>query len=208
MVGVLEEAGEYLHHARVEPFLVADSVSHSATSGSRATAGVRRHDAPLLLPLEHPLPVDIPTLVELSLVLVGPLPGHLMRRVHRARTEVEKEGFVGRYLLGIGDELDGAIHQIDGEVIALLQGLGRQDGMVVVDQVGEVLVRVTAHKSVVAFEAAAERPAIERPRRAGLLTRRQVPLAERERVVAVRQKHLREESVLERDETVRTRITC
>ena len=74
--------------------------------------------------------------------------------------------------------------------------------MVVVDEVGEPLVGRPAHESVEAFESPPERPAVERPRGRRFGRRREVPLADGERVVAVLEEHLRQEAVLEPDEAV------
>ena len=159
-------------------------------------------DAEFLLPREHLLAVGVPAVVELALVLVGPFLGHLVGRMVGAGREVEEERLVGRDLFEVGDELDRLVGEIHGEVVALLRRLRRLDLMVVEDQVGIVLVRVAAEKAVVAVEAAPERPAVVRARGADLLGGRQVPFADAEGGVAVRQQHLGQEPVLERDRTV------
>ena len=203
VVGVLEEAGEDLHHAGVEPALVGGQVVPLLHVGIVARQlGVLGDDAEFLLPGEHLLAVGVPAVVELALVLVGPFLGHLVRRVVGAGGEVQEERLVRRDLLEVGDELDGLVGQIDGQVIALLGRLRRLDLVVVVDQVGIVLVGVAAEEAVVALEAAAERPAVVGAGRADLLGRGQVPLADAERVVAMRQQHLGQEAVLERDGAV------
>ena len=98
------------------------------------------------------------------------------------------------------------VDQVFGQVIALLRRLRRLNLMVVVDQVGIILVRVAAQESVIALETAAQRPTIVRTRRAGLFRGSQVPFAYRVRVVPVHQQDFGEESVLERDDPVRSRI--
>ena len=65
--------------------------------------------------------------------------------------------------------------------------------MVVVDEVGVPLVVVGAEEAVVAVEAAAERPVVVRTGAVLRLCRHEVPLAERERAVAVRTEHLRQQ---------------
>ena len=117
-----------------------------------------------------------------------------------------KNGLFGRDLLGVGDEADGLVHQVLGQVIALFRRLLRLDRVVVVHQLRVVLVRVAAEEAVVALEAAAQRPAVVGARRRDLLGRRQVPLAERVGVVAVLQQDLGEEPVLERDVAVAARV--
>ena len=128
-----------------------------------------------------------------------------MRRVVGARCEVEEERFVGRDLLEVGDELDGLVGQIDGEVVALLGRLRRLDLVVVEDQVGIVLMGVAAEETVVPVEATTQRPAIVGAGCADLFRRGQVPFADAEGGIAVREQHLGQESVLERNRTVGAR---
>ena len=78
------------------------------------------------------LAIGFPAVVELALVLVGPFLGHMVRRVHGAGAEVHEEGLIRRHLLGVGDEADGLVDQILGEVVALFGRLGRLDLVVVV----------------------------------------------------------------------------
>lgn len=78
--------------------------------------------------------------------------------------------------------------------------------MAVVNEVGVVLVRVTAQESVVALEASPKGPAVVRSGGAHLLGRGQVPLSDRESVVAMRHQHLGQESILERDLSIRTGV--
>ena len=124
MVGVRQEAGEDLHHAGVELLLVGRQRVPVLHVGIVAREfGVLRDDAQLLLPREHLLAVGIPAVVELALVLVRPLLGHVMRRVHRAGAEVHEERLVRRDLLGVGDEADRLVHQVLGQVVALFRRL-------------------------------------------------------------------------------------
>ena len=94
------------------------------------------------------------------------------------------------------------IDEILGQVVALLGRLGGRHLVVVVDQVRVVLVGVAPHEPVESLEAAAERPAVIGARGARLLGRRQVPLADGERVVALAQQDLGEKAVLEGDQPV------
>jgi hypothetical protein len=123
-----------------------------------------------------------------------------------ARREVEEERFVGRDLLEVGDELDGLVGQINGEVVTLFGGDRRLDLMVVEDQVGIVLMGVATEEAVVAV-ATTQRPAIEGAGRADLFRRGQVPFTDAEGRIAVGERHLGQESVLERNRTVGTRET-
>ncbi len=120
----------------------------------------------------------------------------------RAGAEIQEEGLVGRDLLGVGDEADGLVGQVLGQVVALCGGLLRLDRVVVVDQLRIVLVGVAAQEAVVALETAPQRPAIVGAGRGDLIGRRQVPLADGVGVVAVLQEYLREQAVLERDVAV------
>ena len=45
--------------------------------------------------LEDLLAIDVPARVELAFVLVRPLLGHMVRRVHRARAKYMKNGLFG-----------------------------------------------------------------------------------------------------------------
>src|SRR5688500_13901965 len=87
-------------------------------------------------------------------------------------------------------------------MVALLGGLGRMDRHVVLRQVGIPLIRLTAEKAVEALEATAERPAMERTGSSVLLSRREMPLPDAERVVAVAQQHLGKHAVFERHPAV------
>ena len=203
VVGVLEESGEYLHHAGVEPALVLGELVPLLHVG----VVPRQHrvlgdDAQFLLPREDLLAVGVPAVVELALVLVGPFLWHLMRCVIGTRCEVEKERLFGRDLFEVGDELDGLVGEVHGEVVTLLGGLRRLDLMVVEDQVGIVLVSVAAEEAVVAVEAATQRPAVVGACGADLFRRRQMPFADAEGGIAVGEQHLGQETVLERDRSI------
>ena len=164
--------------------------------------GILGDDAQFLLALENHLPVFVPAHVELALVLVRPLLGHVVRRVRGARAEIHEEGLVRRDLLGVGDEADGLVHEVLGQMIALLRRLGRFDRVIVVRQIRVVLVRVAAQEAVEPLEPAAQRPAVVGSGRRKLGGRREVPLAHGISVVAVLEQHLRQEAVLERDVAV------
>ena len=159
-----------------------------------------------LLPGKRLLPIGVPAVVEFPLVLVRPLLRHLMRRVARPGGEVRKERLVGGHLFGVGDEADRPIRQVLAQVVPFLGRLLRFDPMVVVRQFRVVLVGVAGQKTVVALEAAPQRPPVARSRRRHLVGRGEVPFAERVGVVAVLQQHLREKAVLVRDVAVAARV--
>ena len=129
-----------------------------------------------------------------------------MRGVRRAGAEMQVERLVRGDLLGVGDELDGLVGQILGQVIPLLRGARRLHLVVVIDQVRMPLAGVAAEEPVEPLEAAPQRPPVERPGAGLELRRQQVVLADHVRAVAVGQQHLRQEPVLERDLAVVTRV--
>ena len=164
--------------------------------------GVGRDDAQFLLPVEHQLPVGIPTAVELPGVPVGPFRRHVMRGVGRAETQVQVERLVRVDLLGVGDEPDRLVDQVLGQVVTLLRRPGRLDLMVVVDQVRIPLAGVAAEETVEPLEPAAQRPPVVRADRGLLVARRQVPLADHVGVVTLLEQDLRQEPVLHRHDAV------
>jgi len=83
-----------------------------------------------------------------------------MWRMRRARCKVQKEGLVGRNLLGRSDELDRLVYQILSEMVALLRRLGWLDLVVVIDQVGILLVGIAAQEAIIALEAPSQWPAV------------------------------------------------
>src|SRR6059058_5250584 len=104
--------------------------------------GVGRNDAQFFLTSEDLFAVGIPTVFEHTLVPVGPLLRHVMRRVHGAGAEMQVKRFVGRNLLGISDELNGFVGQVLGQMVPLFRCLGWLNLVVVIDQVGVVLVGI------------------------------------------------------------------
>ena len=84
-----------------------------------------------------------------------------MRCVGTARCMIKEEGFVRCDDLRIQDELDSVIDQIFIQVVAFFNRLGLGNGMVIVSQIREPLVGLTAQEAVVAFEAAPKRPTVE-----------------------------------------------
>ena len=170
VVGVAQEAGEHLHHPARDPLAPRATACPTRARRGRGVTARRRPGA---IPssfwrAKARSPIRVPPVVEGPGVLVGPLRGHVVRGMGRTRAEVEEEGFVRVDLLGVGDELDGPVGQVLGEVVALLGGPRRLDLVVVVDEVGVPLAGVAAQEPVEALEPAPERPAVEGPR-TGLL---------------------------------------
>ena len=92
-----------------------------------------------------------------------------------------------------------AVDEVLAQVVAVLGACRRVDAVVVVGEVGGELVGLTVEEAVEAVEAALQRPLVERPgrRRVGHLA--QVPLADRERRVALVAQHLGDRRRVVRD---------
>ena len=102
-----------------------------------------------------------------------------MRRMCRARCEIDKEWLVRNKRLLLADPADGLVGHVRHEVVALFRRRFRLDGCCAFVDRGIPLVRFAADKSVKIFEASAAcRPGIERPRTARLPHRHLVTLAE------------------------------
>src|SRR5215813_6325843 len=155
VIGVGEKPGEYLHHAGINFLFSGGQWLPLRYIGIVARElSLSRDDSKLLLPREGPFAQLVPTVVKFALVLVGPFPRHVMRRVSSARAEIHEEGLVGSDLFGVGDEADRLVHQIFGQVITLFGGLLRLHSMIVRNQFGIILVGLAAEKTVEALEAA------------------------------------------------------
>ena len=117
--------------------------------------------------------------------------GHVVRRVRRARREVDEERLVAHQRLLLADPLDRLVGHVLGEVVALLRRLlGLDRGRALVDR-RVVLVRLPADEAVEVLEAAAAgRPRVERAERARLPHRHLVALAELRGRVAVQLQRL------------------
>ena len=88
-------------------------LSHEASVfGARRQFGVGRNRAKLLLAFEHALAIGVPAVVELALVLVGPLLEDVVRPVDGAGSPVHEERLVrrkGLMLLQPGERLCGHV---------------------------------------------------------------------------------------------------
>ncbi len=207
VVGLGDEAGVDLHLPGVHPLgVVAERVPGGHVGIPLGQLGALGDQAQCHLALEHDAPVLVPPHVEAPAVAVDPLLLHLVRGMARAGREPQEERLLGRVHVGVLHEPDRAVRQVDVQVVALLRRGGRAHPVVVVDEVGVPLVGVTAEEPVEAFEAAAERPAVERPGRRGLVRRGEVPLADAEGAVPVGQQHLGEEAVLVAHRRVHRRV--
>ena len=111
-----------------------------------------------------------------------------MRRVRRARREVDEERLLRGERLLVSDPGDRLVGHVRHEVV--LRVVGQLDGRRAVEQVGRPLVRLAADEPVELVEALVRRPAVERARDPRLPGGRLVPLAEGRRAVAVEAQHL------------------
>ena len=107
-----------------------------------------------------------------------------------------RRGIVGDMVGEIADRL---VDQVRRQVIAVGEGAGRIARRVVAHQLGRVLVGLGIHEAVIAVEAAAQRPAVERAGGARLGERRHMPLAQHVVAIAVRAQHLGQRPGLARD---------
>ena len=186
-VGVLGEAGEDLHLARVQLLLrVAEGVPGGEEVGALGQLGVRRYDAELLLALERLLAVGVPAVVELALVLVGPLLGDVVRGVAAAGGVVDEPRLLRVLSADRVEPLDGLVGDVVREVVELaVLALGDAEGGVVLGDDRVVLAGRAGQEAPPVVEAPAQRPVVERAGRPHLAARRHVPLAEPAGDVAV-----------------------
>src|SRR5580704_4739051 len=187
MIGVLQESGVYLHLARQHRLHFRVNVIPCLNLGrALSQLGILWNYAQLLLSGEDLLAQFVPSLIELALVLVRPLFGHVVWRMASAGCEIHEEGLVihQRFLLAHpGDSLVG---HVVSEVVSLFSCPGRfnRDGALV--DPGVPLIGLATDKSIEVFEpATARRPLVERTHWAGLPDRYFVALPELRRRVAV-----------------------
>ena len=188
-VGVLDEPGEDLHQPPLERPFRSGMLSQEAIDRRRGVSFVSGgNPAEFLLPLEDALAVLVPAVVELALVLVGPLLEDVVRAVGGARGPVHEERLVGRERLVPLQPGEGLVGHVLGEVILL--AVRRLDRVGVLVEPGLPLRGFAGEEAVEVVEPVAGRPAVERPHRGGLVGRGVVPFAERRRLVAVVVQHL------------------
>ena len=198
LIGVLEESREHLGLAREEtPMLRRQRVPRLDVLRPVAQPGVRRDHAELLLPLERFIANLVPALVELALVLVGPLLRHMVRRMHRPGRVVDEERLVRRHRLLGFHPVDGLVRHVDGEVVVLHLRRIDLDHAVVDERIP--LVGLAADEAVELVETLVGGPAVERARHAGLPRGGFVPLAEGAGAVAVEPQHFRQRRDAVRD---------
>jgi hypothetical protein len=194
VVGVLHKARIHFHLSTQNRL---ERLRHVVPTGDFRVAGgqlrILRNDAERLLPRKGFLAQSIPALIEFALVFVGPVLGHMVRGVRRARREVNKEGFVRGERLLLRHPRHGLVGHVLHEVIALFGRFLRLNRRRALIQGRVPLVRLAAEETVEIFEpAAAGRPCVERPDRARLPYRHLVAFAELRRRVAVELQRPRE----------------
>ncbi len=189
---MLRESRRDLHQSSLEGLLILrNAVPRRHPRVARRELGLLRNPSLLFRPREHALTILVPAVVELALVLVGPLFHDVVRTMDRTARPVHVEGLVGLKGLMLAQPPDRIVGKILAEVIALLVRARRSDIGGVTNQVGLVLRRFAAEEAIEVIEAVARRPAIEGTRRGCLFGRRVVPFAPRACGIAVVPKHLR-----------------
>ncbi len=200
-VGVLGEPGEDLGHSAEQPLLVVvelgprphvvglvgDVVGHRVQRGQ---LGALRHHAALDHPGQHPLAVGLVTIVEHALVLVDVLLRAVVRGVVGPGAEPHEPRLRRARGPQVLQHLDGLVGEVLGQVVALFGGVGRFDGVVVLDQVGIPLVGLAAQEAVEPVEALGQRPLRAAAGRGEVLDRDVVVLTQPHGRVAVVLQHL------------------
>ena len=95
---------------------------------ARGEFGIGANYTQFLLAGKGNFPLAIPTVAELTLVLLDPLLRDVVGRVGGTGGEVHKEGLVGHQGLLLADPTNRLFGQVLGQVIALLKGGGGFDG--------------------------------------------------------------------------------
>ncbi len=123
--------------------------------------------------------VDVPALVELAAVLVGPLLEHVVRRVGGTGGVIHHPRLLGVLRAHGVQPLDGLVGEVVGEVVGLaVLALRHADNGVVLGDDRVVLARSAGQKPPIVVESPSQRPVVERPGRSLHVVRGQMPLAE------------------------------
>ncbi len=193
VVRVIQERRERLLQPGGQTLLIVRQVVpglNTGVAGRKGRTGIDHTEGDLAL--EPALAHDIPALVVASPVLVEIVLGRLVRRVGRAEGEVSEEGTIWTHALVVVDHQQELVHQVLGEVVALLWRCRRIDVGVISHQLGMELIGLARQEAVEAFEAPTERPVVERPRGGDIGARHQMPLTGTQRGVALAAKNLRD----------------
>ena len=206
-IGVFQEAGERLLQRAGEGARFRRHLRPGLHAGvARRELRARRNHPQLQLPREPLLADRIPARVELAPVPLDVLRRRLVRRVRRARREIQEERLPRIDRLLVPQKAHRPVRQILRQVISLLRPPGRIHMVIVVDQLRVELIRLAAHKAVEAIEAPLQRPILERTRLRCRLQRRQVPLAHRERRVVLLAQQLRHRRRMLRNRAAHVRV--
>ena len=187
MIGVLQEPGIHLHLARQHRLhLRVDFIPGLNLLGPRGQLGILWNHAQILLPRENLLAQLVPPLVELALVFIRPLFGHVVRRMASAGCEIHEERLVGHQRLLLPHPGDSLVCHVFGKVVSFLGRLRRFHWCGALVDSGVPLVGLATDKSIEILESSAAcRPLVEWTHRAGLPDRYFVALSELRRRVAV-----------------------
>ncbi len=192
-VGVLGEACVGLHEPRGDALLgLVELVPVGDARGPGCQLGRAGDESQLLLPGQRALALHVPAVVEAAGVLLPPLRCDVERRVRGAERDVGEEGTVRGDRLLVLDPGDRVVHQVLGEVVAVLGQTLRLHGVAALVQLRVPVVHLGAHEAVEVVEPLAHRPPGERTRGADLHRWGLVPLADRRRAVAVAAEDLRD----------------
>ena len=202
-VRMAEEPGEDLHEPSGESLLVgAQRVPGRDPRGALGELRSGGQESRGQLAGEHLLPPPVPALVEVPPVRRDGVGGSLVRRMAGSGCEPQKEGSRRRGSPKVGEVADGVVRQVLGQVVPLVRTARRLDRLVVADQLGVVLVRLSSHEAVVPIETTPQGPLVAGAAGRHLGGRRQVPLSDSEGGVPVRAEYLGQEPVLFRDRRV------
>ena len=142
-------------------------------------------NAQLFLALKNNHSVFVPALIELTPVFFDPLQLNMMRGVPDSGSVIQEEGLIRGVDVGILYKLNGFVGQVDIQMVAFLRRFWHGNRVIVVGQVGEPLVGIATHETVVALKTTSQRPAMEGSGSGGFFRRGQVPLTQGEGVVTM-----------------------
>ena len=188
---MLGEASGHLHQAALEGSLrLGDVVPGRHGWIAWGELGFLGNPAHLLGPVKDSFPIGVPPVIELALVLVGPLLHDVVWSVQTPAGPVHEERLVGLERLMAMEPADGVVGQVLAEVVALLWALRRGDDRGVADQVWLELRCLSGEEAVEVLEAVSRRPVVEWSRSRRLQGRGVVPLPKGRGGVAVVLQHL------------------
>ena len=187
-VGIFAEAGEHFHLPREQLLLVvAEAVPVLDVLRLGREHGVLRNDAERLLPRKRLFAQLVPALIELAPVLLDPFLRHVMRRMGRARREINEERLVGRERLFRANPGDRVVRHVRHQMVVWI--VRRLDRRHVFIERRMPLVRFAADEPIKFVEAGSGRPAVGRPGDAELPGRRLVALSKGGCRIAIEPQH-------------------